>query len=1062
MKNNIFKVLLAISALFLWSCSDDLRYETEGLDGTDCDVSAQVTFDIDRDVNLGSRATDGDVIQDFSSLCVLVYTTDGNLYKTFTHLTAGNTQMTDWEYTSGDNRRGDQTTSDDKTGKATFKLTLPRNRYYIYAVANMGDLASKYPEDIKTRDGLKSIKVDWNRANVSANNQMFGHFSTADSKSADEAPIALNKADMHLTCWMKRLVSKVTVAFDGTRLNEGVQIFIRDVTLHDIPMNCTLGPVNKPGDGVTDPKVRYSVANGVIKEGEKQTIQDIPHNETNLSAESRFHVCKDQHPYGGYGDVGDDKLKDHDNRHKNDAISLFLFENAQGKGNKDKAQSQDGQKIDYPDPVEDDPATGWKDKMPFGSYIEVTAVYRNSKTASVGEIKYRFMLGEDVKTDYNVLRNTHYKLTMCFVGDGNDVDWHIEFDEDPGIYIVSPQFISYLYNQTTNFNVKVVGEMEGDLQAIIADNDCSWKPWGDGTDAYPTPTKEWYYTGRVKTGQEYDDGAWNSFLSLRKTKDVEVVDPDEGDYDGPAAHMRATVYNKTYWETTNEGNRTFSSEDGKHEDSADGDYTVTVKNTDGKVTERLYSVPLYTRAKNLITRTGYTGNNPYVAYPRVGYVTFKAKIKDKDGIFKDMEKRVQVIQVRRLVNPKGVWRSELNTDPFEVTLMRLPHENSTTFEKFDSQGPWSAEVEVDRGGLISLSSDTQSGLQKVEGDSETPIHFTINFNGTSPNEPRCAIVKVLYHNYTCVHRIFVRQGYQPMEMTAGDGIKWHSANNFRFKGSMSGSQLGYAVDGVSPLDEGSLFRFGHCHGIASYDNPGFGVVPENLRIVPRVDAMTDDDPEVAKPGGEAVRLTWAQLKTLDAVKKATQWFTRDDNTRVARNEDFMLLCKENLDYAYGVLYGDGAPGVAETTADAYGFLHTDGASSPKGMRGCFVYDGATGRNMFFPIGASGHGHRKDSRGGQEYDNGERDGDGIMRYSKRNSVYDIDGYADRDLIHYRPLFWDLYKREGAVYWCKSASTSGNKSAWDVNYFTFDFEPYDDSAIGNKTTSSDACYIRCVDY
>lgn len=1059
MKNNIFKVLMAFAPVLLWSCSDELRYETEGLDGTDCDVSAQVTFDIDRDVKLGSRATSGDAIQDFSSLCVLVYTTDGNLYKTFTHLTAGNTQMVDWEYTSGDNRQGDQTTSDDKTGKASFKLTLPRNRYYIYAVANMGDLAAQYPEDVKTREGLKAIKVDWNSANIAGNNQMFGHFSIYGSKNADEVPIALNRADMQLTCWMKRLVSKVTVAFDGTRLKDGVQIFIRDVTLHDIPKKCTLGSGNKPGDGIDDPKLRYSIENGVIAEGERQEIQSIPLNETNLSAESRFHICRSQHPYGGYGDVGGDKGKDHDVRHKNDAISLYLFENAQGKG-KDKAQSQDGQIIDFPEPVENDLKTGWKDKMPFGSYIEVTAVYRNSNTASVGEIKYRFMLGEDIKDDYNVIRNTHYKLTLCFVGDGNDADWHIEYDEDPGIYVVSPQFISYLYNQTMNFNVKVIGEMEGDLEAVIADDDCSWKPWGDGTSSYPTPTEEWYYTGEVKTGQQFGDGAWNSFLSLRKTKDVDIVDPDQGKYDLPPAHMRATVYNRTYWETTNRGNRTYSSEEGKHEDSTDGDYNVEAKKTDGAVVERLYSVPLYTRAKNLITRTGYTGNNPYVAYPRVGYVTFKARIKDKDGVFKNMEKKVQVIQVRRLVNPKGIWRSESNTDPFIVTLMRLPHENSTTFEPFDSQGPWSAEVEVDRGGLISLSSDTQSGVQKVEGQSETPIHFTINFNGTSPTEPRCAIVKVMYHNYTCVHRIFVRQGFQPMEMTAGDGIRWHSANNFRFKGEMKGTSIGYAVDGVSPLDEGSLFRFGYPHGILAYDNPGFGEVPEKLKVVPRVNQMDDADPSDAALGVTGVRKTWHEMNAL--LTSADQWYTNDARTRVAKTEDFQLLRKGNLNYAFGVLYGDGATKVAETVAEAYGFIHSDGASSSKGMRGCFVYDGVTGRNMFFPIGASGHGHRKDKRIGDEYDNGERDGDGIMRYSKRNSVYDIEGYRDRDLIHYRPLFWDLYKREGAVYWCKSASTSDNQSAWDINYFTFNFEPYDNSAIGDKITTSDACYIRCVDY
>ena len=30
------------------------------------------------------------------------------------------------------------------------------------------------------------------------------------------------------------------------------------------------------------------------------------------------------------------------------------------------------------------------------------------------------------------------------------------------------------------------------------------------------------------------------------------------------------------------------------------------------------------------------------------------------------------------------------------------------------------------------------------------------------------------------------------------------------------------------------------------------------------------------------------------------------------------------------------------------------------MRGCFAYNSDTGKNLFFPIGASGYGHRKQS------------------------------------------------------------------------------------------------------
>ena len=60
---------------------------------------------------------------------------------------------------------------------------------------------------------------------------------------------------------------------------------------------------------------------------------------------------------------------------------------------------------------------------------------------------------------------------------------------------------------------------------------------------------------------------------------------------------------------------------------------------------------------------------------------------------------------------------------------------------------------------------------------------------------------------------------------------------------------------------------------------------------------------------------------------------------------------------------------------AYGYYRRDnypGGGSPKGMRGMFAYywDGKSvggssynGRNIFFPIGRAGYGHRKDKKEG---------------------------------------------------------------------------------------------------
>lgn len=86
----------------------------------------------------------------------------------------------------------------------------------------------------------------------------------------------------------------------------------------------------------------------------------------------------------------------------------------------------------------------------------------------------------------------------------------------------------------------------------------------------------------------------------------------------------------------------------------------------------------------------------------------------------------------------------------------------------------------------------------IYGKTGSEIDFNVNFNGTcDANTSRYAIIRVEYHNYTCYHLIFVRQGDSPDDLIAG-GTKWH-AKNMRTK----------TDEAESPLDEGSLFGRGN-------------------------------------------------------------------------------------------------------------------------------------------------------------------------------------------------------------------------------------------------------------
>ena len=171
-----------------------------------------------------------------------------------------------------------------------------------------------------------------------------------------------------------------------------------------------------------------------------------------------------------------------------------------------------------------------------------------------------------------------------------------------------------------------------------------------------------------------------------------------------------------------------------------------------------------------------------------------------------------------------------------------------------------------------------------------------------------------------------------------------------------------------------------------------------------------------------------------------------------------------IEQGFGVLYGNDATETLSKIEEVYGHrrdTHGDatGKGAGYGMRGCFVYNSSEdptygGRNLFFPLGTAGYGHRK---------HGEARGTAVLRYSSGQTA------PMTNFIQIRPLFYDLYMRPGAIYWLGGYKTIGDKDnalAWDINYFTFDFNhlPYN-NVFSAKDSSlpkqSDACFVRCVE-
>ncbi|WP_304227875.1 hypothetical protein [Phocaeicola plebeius] len=1028
MKHFVRHIILFLMIATVTSCYDEFMKQ-EFIGEGKASISATLDFKPMSSALSRTRAA-GDALKDISSLHVLLYNKDKTLIDKWKIEGYSESDENRTDKDAEANPNGEHHTAETTTKRATFKLPkeIDFGKYYMYAVANIPDLLknSAYSEAIQTVDGLKNIPLTWDSEDVAKNGQMIGFFtkSSAPVLSADDESLIVNEKSVKLHAWLRRAASKVTVAFDGSNLKEGVFIYLQSVQIKDIPSQCYLGKENnvgKEGYTLNEPENGPDMIDGeIITYHEGDMAEDFEYGEG----------CADHRVTVGSPHFGS---------HDETAPALYFYENMQGAGGNmpDKRQDADGNgSLDHPG-LPDDATYRLKDDVPYGTYIEVHAHYisNNSERLGNGHIIYRFMLGQNETNDYNAKRNCHYKLTLKFKNFANEADWHIEYEEpEPGVMTPEPYYISYLYNHSMMYPIKVNtgGRKIEYIKAEILEN--NWAPYNASSDIY--------YTG-APNGVA---APWNGFLSLHKTTETVLYENEIGS-------------NEQYYNTVpKRGEREYkdfvlpegiTSKEFKTENSEPDDKYRVEKHPTEANTYNIY-IPMYTRAKQMISTTGYTGNNPYVAYQRKARVKITTKLEGLDKIF---ENEVPIYQVRRVVNPKGIYRSLKNNKSFHVVLKRLPRENDQMFKTFQSEGQWKAYVVKETNGkgitlsvtdpmTTELKDDLEYG-KAIYGKTGSVIDFNVNFEQSSDNlsENRYAIIRVEYHNYTCQHLIFVRQGDNPDDLVT-NGVKWYAMN------MKTTSELA-----SNPLDEGSLFKFGKWdHPIDALSNknpfePWINVKPEDFKVYPE-DGLTN-----AATGD---KMEWTDI----IQSNTTNGFGNPQmaNARVATGEDFWELREYSyIEQGYGVLYGDDATETADDIVEAYGYDYEHNKSG-RGMRGCFAYNRETGKNLFFPIGASGYGHRKQSYTGTWGD--PETLNGVLRYAAgRTKLYSPD-------TEKRPLFYDIYKRPGGIYWLNAeipqnyfTPTDGVSLGWDINYFSFDFNFISkDNLI--RSGGSDACFVRCV--
>lgn len=1158
MKKYLLYILSAITVAIMPSCTDELPLPENYIGDGDAVVSVDIEYEPSAEaLGHGSRSS-GTALNDINTLSVVIYKQDGSLHKIY------NTAELSLKHSINIDKPVDYPTdkpaAEDTTARVTFKFPEPLKfgRYYMYAVVNLGkDVTTEMAEDQET---LRSQTVTWQFGDVKKNAQMFGYFTNTDNKTSmgfDAPVLVVNRATTEIHSWVKRLASKVTIAYDGKGLHENVFVYIHKATIKQVPLYCTLGKGNSPHSADSISKDDVDNAQHIMYYAEKGESTTDP-GASDADFQKWMMVAK------GTDVLGSD--------HSKKAEALFFYENLQG-DYKDHKNKEWFNKVQNPDSVGTNLKPGdpdYKDNVPYGTYIEVDGYYvsNNPDNISSGPIKYRFMLGQNTTYNYDAIRNHHYKLTLCFNGWANQPDWHIVYEEESPEIFVPEVYVPYLYNHSVVYPIKFKGRIKS-LKARIIQND--WGPsddtgeggvppatigaadydtkvlgfawnrvvWQNGT-VYnqpcpdinktndekvkdPNTNKEIpgpnapvnYFASNFLYGRHFwgnyqldEDGnntsepycvtpVWVGFLRLQQPENLEGEDlpatifANGGSYSNAVTikGMKnyyegtggATIDGVGYYNNTNLGYREFAEKDltaGSH-GSGRNAYTVEQFEIDGELTTTL-KMQLWTQPKTMGWISGFSGNNPYESYERRAVIRFEGVFDvTVDGHTEErtVRKDVRVIQSPRLVNPKGVWRS-YNTanSTFHVKLMHRGQAASSTFAPLQSIGTWSATVKTGDKSFITLSPgphSTGSGLH-IDGNTGSEIDFTINFTGNIDKDAtKCAIVEVLYNGNTCVHNIFVRQGYNkaiPIASYTDDkgtvhNPSWSSYNVFSFdKDIPFGTQTGTvgATMTVNPLAFGTLFKkgnysegilissmtdFGPFEGtygktmpLAHGQSKAWGDIYGVARATNKTSAggVTSSSTTTSEVGGKKYDTkTWHWANFKATVVGETRIY------RMPTYDDFMSL--NNGQYGVGVLYGDGAAETATTTTDAFGFFDTSNTitSNAKGMRGFFCYNPTTGNQIFFPIGSTGLGRR--TMQGLPNDHTWVDWQGELRYSA------VNGYLDQDYgpaNQFRPIPFNMKNALGSIYWLYMERQTINQwncfPGWDMNYFDLNFNAYDYAA------------------
>lgn len=253
----------------------------------------------------------------------------------------------------------------------------------IYVLANWGKALTT--DEIPDVASLKSLKQTTSNQ-VGASGVPIGAMMFGKAESGTDGNHGMNHQGARMIARLLRTTAMVTVAIDGTALNEYVHITPTQVTLCNVPKACSVASENR----VTADEC---VANGESKAAGTMWLKSITKGE---KTGKHFSTT-------AYNEDG--------------VEPIFLFENIHGEDFGDKSVTEENQKLKRP------AGTGTttadiEAATKNCSYLKVEAEYNYTRPGHEisGSVAFKLFLGENITDNFDVKRNHYYQVTLNLSG----------------------------------------------------------------------------------------------------------------------------------------------------------------------------------------------------------------------------------------------------------------------------------------------------------------------------------------------------------------------------------------------------------------------------------------------------------------------------------------------------------------------------------------------------------------------------------------------------------------------------------------------------------------------